>query len=59
LEIFGEEGEESLASSAMLALAYRLEGWWEEAEQLFVQVMETRKTKLGADNPDTLKTMAN
>src|SRR5947207_14410177 len=34
-------------------------GRWEEAEKLFVQVMETRKTKLGADHPDTLTRMAN
>jgi hypothetical protein len=27
------------------------QGQWEEAEQLEVQVMETRKTKLGADHP--------
>ncbi|KAK4221280.1 hypothetical protein QBC38DRAFT_377391, partial [Podospora fimiseda] len=31
----------------------------EEAEKLEVQVMETRKTKLGADHPDTLTSMAN
>ncbi|KAH8655573.1 hypothetical protein BX600DRAFT_384999, partial [Xylariales sp. PMI_506] len=28
-------------------------------EKLFVQVMETRKTKLGADHPDTLTSIAN
>ncbi len=27
------------------------QGRWEEAEQLFLQVMENRKTKLGADHP--------
>ncbi|KAJ5117544.1 hypothetical protein N7448_011176 [Penicillium atrosanguineum] len=51
--------EEILDSTAMLAGAYRLEGRWGEAEQLEVQVMETRKTKLGADHPDTLTSMAN
>jgi tetratricopeptide (TPR) repeat protein len=30
-----------------------------EAEELFVQVMETRKKKLGAYHPDTLPSMAN
>ncbi|KAK3351860.1 hypothetical protein B0H65DRAFT_137399 [Neurospora tetraspora] len=35
------------------------QGGWEEAEKLFVQVMETRKPKLGADHPDTLMSMAN
>ncbi|KAK3937548.1 hypothetical protein QBC46DRAFT_460804 [Diplogelasinospora grovesii] len=34
-------------------------GRWEEAEELFVQVMETRKTKLGADHPDTLTSINN
>jgi hypothetical protein len=59
LEILGAEDEETLSSTAMLAIAYRLEGRWEEAEQLDVQVMETSKTKLGADHPDTLTSMAN
>ncbi|KAL6161718.1 hypothetical protein ACJQWK_08470 [Exserohilum turcicum] len=35
------------------------DGRYREAEELFVQVMETRKTKLGADHPDTLTSMAN
>ncbi|KAJ5090876.1 hypothetical protein N7532_009560 [Penicillium argentinense] len=34
-------------------------GRWEEAEQLNVQVMESRKMKLGVDHPDTLTSMAN
>lgn len=34
-------------------------GRWEEAEQLEAQVIETRKTKLGADHPSTLTSMAN
>jgi hypothetical protein len=38
---------------------YSDQGRWEESEQLEVQVMETRKTKLGADHPDTLRSMAN
>jgi tetratricopeptide (TPR) repeat protein len=59
MKLFGEEGEETLDSSEMLAVAYLLEGWWEEAEQLFMQVMETRKMKLGADHPDTLINMSN
>ncbi|CAG8054168.1 unnamed protein product [Penicillium salamii] len=59
LSMFGLDSEQTLESSEMLAVAYRLEGQWEEAEQLFVQVMETRKTKLGADHPSTLTSMAN
>jgi TRAP-type mannitol/chloroaromatic compound transport system substrate-binding protein len=41
-----------------LTSTYGYQGWWEEAEKLEVQVMETRKTKLGADHPDTLTSMA-
>jgi hypothetical protein len=37
-----------------LARVHYDEGRWEEAEQLEMQVMETRKTKLGEDHPDTL-----
>ncbi|RYP53732.1 hypothetical protein DL768_001332 [Monosporascus sp. mg162] len=38
---------------------YYDEGRWEEAEKLFVQVMETCQTNLGVDHPDTLTSMAN
>ncbi|KEY71651.1 hypothetical protein S7711_10241, partial [Stachybotrys chartarum IBT 7711] len=44
---------------ANLASTYRNQGQWEETEKLDVQVMETRKTKLGADHPDTLTSMNN
>ena len=42
-----------------LGRVYYDEGRWEEAEKLFVEVMETSKTKLGADHPSTLTSMAN
>ncbi|RMZ82040.1 hypothetical protein DV736_g6643, partial [Chaetothyriales sp. CBS 134916] len=42
-----------------LASTYRNQVRWEAAEELFVQVIETRKKKLGADHPDTLTSMAN
>ncbi|OIW24969.1 hypothetical protein CONLIGDRAFT_583698 [Coniochaeta ligniaria NRRL 30616] len=35
------------------------DGRYWEAEGLFSQVMETRKTKLGADQPNTLTSMGN
>ncbi|KAI0120614.1 hypothetical protein BJ170DRAFT_589093, partial [Xylariales sp. AK1849] len=44
---------------ANLASTYRNQGRWDEAERLFVEVMETRKAKLGADHPDTLTGMNN
>ncbi|KAJ5975379.1 hypothetical protein N7481_009086 [Penicillium waksmanii] len=47
------------ACTNMVATAYWLEGRWEESEQLEVQVMETRKTKLGEDHPSTLSSIDN
>ncbi|KAF1954310.1 kinesin light chain [Byssothecium circinans] len=44
---------------ANLASTYRKQGRWIDAGSLDVQVMETRKTKLGADHPHTLSSMAN
>jgi tetratricopeptide (TPR) repeat protein len=41
------------------AMTLYSDGRWKEAEELFVQVMETSKKKLGADHPDTLTSMAN
>jgi hypothetical protein len=42
-----------------LASTYWNQGRWDDAERLDVQVMETRKTKLGADHPHTLTSMNN
>jgi hypothetical protein len=57
LEFSGEESEETLHSTAILAAAYSLEGRWDKGEQLQLQVMGIRKTKLGAGHIDTLTTM--
>jgi len=38
---------------------YWNQGRWKEAEELEVQVMETRKRVLGEEHPDTLTSMAN
>ncbi|KAJ5493775.1 hypothetical protein N7463_009862 [Penicillium fimorum] len=59
MKINGAEDEKTLDSTAILAQGFRLEGRWKEAEQLEVQVMETRMTKLGVDHPSTLTSMAN
>ncbi|KAJ5564008.1 hypothetical protein N7513_000250 [Penicillium frequentans] len=59
LQLFGEEGEETLDSNAMLAVIYRLEGRWEEAEQLELRAVKIRKTKFGADHLSTLTSMGN
>jgi tetratricopeptide (TPR) repeat protein len=42
-----------------LTSTYRNQGRLEEAEKLEVQVMDTRKTKLGADHPSTLTSIGN
>ncbi|KAL2859137.1 purine and uridine phosphorylase [Aspergillus lucknowensis] len=47
----------SLTSMADLASTYRHQGRWKEAEELEVQVMETRKQVLGPEHPDTLLTI--
>jgi hypothetical protein len=58
-KILGREDNDTLASMAMVGLAYKLRGRWDAAEELQVQVLETRKKRLGADHPDTLNSMAN
>ncbi|KAJ5310343.1 uncharacterized protein N7443_002804 [Penicillium atrosanguineum] len=45
----GTEHPETLKSMGNLALAFWNQGRWEEAEQFFVQAIETSKTKLGTD----------
>ncbi|KAJ6060334.1 hypothetical protein N7444_002188 [Penicillium canescens] len=57
--LLGVEDEETLDSTAMLATAWSLEGHWQEAERLEVQVMEARKAQLGDDHLSTLTSMAN
>src|SRR2546430_2665598 len=55
----GEKRPETLTSMGSLALTYMNQGRWKEAEQLIVQVMETRKIELGKKHPDTMNSMAN
>jgi hypothetical protein len=44
---------------ANLASTYRNQGRWKEAEELFVQVMETSLRVLVQEHPDTLTSMNN
>lgn len=57
--LLGEEDNDTLESTSLLATAYSTEGQFEECERILVQVMNTRKRKLGDDHPDTLKAMGN
>lgn len=50
----------SIAGSPRLkSVILKNEGLWGEAEELEMQVMETRKRMLGMEHPDTLTSMAN
>jgi hypothetical protein len=57
--VLGEEHPSTLTSMANLASTYRNQGRWKEAEELFVQVMETRKRVLGEEHPSTMTSMNN
>ncbi len=58
-EILGLEHPDTLASMADLTLTFWKQGRWKEAEELGVQIFETRKRVLGPEHPDTLTGMAN
>jgi tetratricopeptide (TPR) repeat protein len=58
----GLTGQENEAKTNLVwkcAMTLDSDGRWKEAEELFVQVMETRKRVLGEEHPDTLTSMAN
>ena len=57
--MLGEEYPDALTSMANLAPTYKNQGQWKEAEELEVQVMETRKRLLGAQHPSSLTSMNN
>ncbi|MCJ1441536.1 MAG: hypothetical protein MMC23_002025 [Stictis urceolatum] len=54
-----KDDKSRLAAMANLASTYQSQGRWKEAEELEVQVMETRKRVLSDEHPDTLTSMAN
>ncbi|KAE8846566.1 hypothetical protein HRS9139_01133 [Pyrenophora teres f. teres] len=54
-----EDDDERLHLASKCAMTLHSDGRYEEAKELFEQVMETRKTKLGLDHPSTLTSMAN
>ncbi|KAI9835331.1 MAG: hypothetical protein M1819_002475 [Sarea resinae] len=51
--------EEKLVDASNFALVYGESGYWKEAEDLQMQLMETRSRVLGHEHPDTLTTQAN
>ncbi len=58
-KVLGLEHPSTLSSMANLALTYRDQGRWKEAEELYVQVMETTARLRGHKHLDTLTSMAN
>jgi hypothetical protein len=52
--VLGPEHPDTLISMANLASTYRNQGRWTQAEELDVQVMETRQRALRPEHPDTL-----
>ncbi|KAF2727510.1 hypothetical protein EJ04DRAFT_538910 [Polyplosphaeria fusca] len=58
--LFSEEHMETLDSMAMVGLVKKMKGWWKEAEELEVRVMETSSRRvLGDEHPSTLTSMNN
>jgi hypothetical protein len=57
--VLGQEHPDTLTSMNNLASTFWNQGRWKEAEELFVQVVETRKRVLGQEHPDTLISMNN
>jgi len=57
--LLGENHEEVLDSTNLLATGYWFEGQWDEAERLFVQAIEINKKTLGEDHPSMLTSLGN
>ena len=57
--VLGVEHPFTLSSMANLALTYRNQGRWKEAEELVVWVMGMFKRVLGAEHLNTLTSIAN
>ena len=57
--MLGEEHPSTLTSMGNVALTYRNQGRWKEAEGLEVRVMETSLRARGKEHPSTLISMGN
>ncbi|KAH8649328.1 hypothetical protein BX600DRAFT_388594 [Xylariales sp. PMI_506] len=58
-KVFGDEDDKTLRSMGLVGYGLNLQGRWDKAEKLFIQIMETNEKKLGEDHPDTLTNKAN
>jgi tetratricopeptide (TPR) repeat protein len=57
--VLGDDHPETLRTMGGLAVLYRNQSRYDEAEPLFLETLETRKRVLGDDHPDTLWSMNN
>ncbi len=57
--MLGEDHPDTLASLNNLALLYKKQGRYEEAEPLHIQALEKCRAVLGEDHPDTLGSLNN
>ncbi|KAF2875763.1 Tetratricopeptide repeat-domain-containing protein, partial [Massariosphaeria phaeospora] len=57
--VLGEEHPDTLTSIGNLALTYRNQGRWKEAEELQAKELEICSRVLGEEHPSTLTSMAN
>jgi hypothetical protein len=57
--VLGDDHPYTLIGIANLAVRYRMQGKWKEAESLEVQVIQTRKRVLSDEHLDTLASMHN
>lgn len=58
-QYLGKAHESTSWSAAMVALARRNIGEWMQAETLELNILDTRRTTLGAEHPDTLTAKSN
>ena len=57
--LLGAEHPDTLHSMGNLAITYKNQGRWNEAEQLDINVMDVTEKLLGAEHPDTLSSTGN
>ena len=58
-KLLGPEHPDTLISMGNLACTYTDQGKWEEAEQLWIEVLDMRNKLLGPEHPNTLISMRN
>jgi hypothetical protein len=58
-EVIGKENPTTLSTMANLALIYKSQGQWKEAEALYLHVMEVQARVLGEDDRNVLGTKGN